>query len=323
MKYTVKMANQTYDIVVDKDGSFLIPDELRRMQGKDIALKPAIEDWWLVRKPLSEKNLALNVLKHGTGAINIDGCRVQIGKDDDIFAKNPHTEGGYGHGDAAVFEDQEYAGAPAYDPSKGRWPANLLLSHSDECIPVGTTKVKAISGGGVKRPGDRGKTDDGQDEHGNYGTYQGREYPKVLGFGDEGGTETVERWACVPDCPVRMLDAQSATKANPGGASRFFYVAKPSTRERELGCDHLKGPDGKRGNTHVTVKSVTLMRYLCRLITPPKGLILDPFAGSGTTGMAALREGFHFLGVEQDEQYATIAEARIKAVEDGALDGEK
>src|SRR5262249_46255655 len=156
------------------------------------------------------------------------------------------------------------------------------------------------------------------------------------------------------DCPVAMLDEQSGDRpgmsgggkhkgpggmfgaidgnethirADNGGASRFFYVAKPSTKEREAGCDGLprkaaaeltdreEGSDGLnspragagrtskgRANHHPTVKSIALMRWLVRLITPPGGLVLDPFAGSGTTGCAAVLEGFNFVGIEQGEE---------------------
>jgi site-specific DNA-methyltransferase (adenine-specific) len=97
-----------------------------------------------------------------------------------------------------------------------------------------------------------------------------------------------------------------------GGASRFFYCAKASRKERELG---LVAPDGKRANGHPTVKPLSLMRWLVRLVTPPGGLVIDPFTGSGTTGMACAAEGMRFLGCEQSEEYAAIARQRIAAVE--------
>jgi site-specific DNA-methyltransferase (adenine-specific) len=147
--------------------------------------------------------------------------------------------------------------------------------------------------------------------------------------------ETVAAWECDPDCPVRLLDEQSNTHGagaaraggdderkrgcsassyqidrapsqmhrfgDTGGASRFFYCAKSSSGER-----HYAGK-----NVHSTVKPVDLMRWLCRLVTPPGGLVLDPFAGSGSTGIAALAEGFRFIGIEISPEYATIAKRRI------------
>lgn len=100
-----------------------------------------------------------------------------------------------------------------------------------------------------------------------------------------------------PGCPVALLDAQS------GGASRFYYVAKASRRERSC--------DGIVECSHPTVKPIALMRYLCRLVTPPGGLVLDPFCGSGTTGIACVQEGFNFLGIERDASYCETARQRI------------
>ncbi|WP_313237837.1 DNA methyltransferase [Delftia acidovorans] len=198
--------------------------------GWGTALKPAWESIVLARKPLTS-TVAENVLAHGTGALNIDGCRVPVDASDDIHAKNPHTKGGFGHGNAAVYGDS--AGAPAYNPSSGRWPANL------------------IHGGGE---------------------------------------------------PAALL----------GEAARYFYCAKANKRDRGA------------GNNHPTVKPTDLMAYLCRLVTPPGGLVLDPFMGSGSTGKACMREGFRFLGIEREAEYLAIARARIEheARRHGALAAE-
>lgn len=126
-----------------------------------------------------------------------------------------------------------------------------------------------------------------------------------------------------PDCPAAIMDAQSGEVS---GASRFFYVAKASRQEREYGLDDLPsdtfqraGPQNEERfaptqvkNSHPTVKPVSIMQYLCRLVTPPDGLILDPFLGSGTTGVAAVLEGFRFVGCEREEKYIPIAEGRIR-----------
>lgn len=124
--------------------------------------------------------------------------------------------------------------------------------------------------------------------------------------------------------------SDTTTGALPGDSQKFFYCAKPSRKEREEGLDSFtpaKTNDGRavdadnpyqrgateRKNTHPTVKPVKLMRYLCRLITPPGGVVLDPFMGSGTTGIAAVQEGFQFIGIEREQEYAAIAEARIRS----------
>lgn len=129
---------------------------------------------------------------------------------------------------------------------------------------------------------------------------------------------------CVPGCPVAELDEQSGSQP---GASTFFYVAKPSPRERNLGLPNAPDTARRRrherllfwsvplpgANNHPTVKSVTLMRYLCRLVTPPGGLVVDPFMGSGSTGVAAIREEFSFLGIERDAGYVLdIAVHRLR-----------
>lgn len=236
------------------------PKSLNVGEGRGTALKPAHEPIILARKPLIG-TVAANVLEYGTGAINIDACRI----------------GGV----------------------KRRWPANTILSHSDECVLVGERKVKANGA-----------------------------------IGADTAPETVEAWECVDGCPVKILDEQSGNLG--GGASRFFYCAKTAASEREAGLEHfskksagemtdrkdgsdgLKSPragagrtSGGRANVHPTVKPISLMRYLCRLIAPPNGLIIDPFAGSGTTGCAAALEGFDFIGFEKEVEYAEIAKARI------------
>lgn len=242
-------------------------DAARQWQGWGTALKPASEHWILVRKPCSEKTVAANVLKHGTGGINVDGCRISTTdnlnggayvKDRAARAMSP---GGLGLRETKV----EYT----YQQPTGRFPANLVLSHSEGC------------------------------------------------------TEE-----CDPGCTVRMLDEQSGispsnvrrskqgtksdgatgwlgTEKNPpndsGGASRFFYCAKASKVDR-----------GEQ-NKHPTVKSTKLMGYLCKLVTPNAGIILDPFMGSGSTGVAAIASGFQFIGFEKDRESFETAEIRMNA----------
>lgn len=296
-------------------------------EGWGTALKPGHETIVVARKPLSERSVEANVQEHGTGAINIDGCRIaHLNADDlaDSEGKNQHTR----YANPASNRDSYSGSMPPrtdYDGSRGRWPANVVLSHSPGCRLLGTRKVRAITG-----------TRSGSWRHGHQysGGWQGArpdELGQRIGLGSDDGTETVEAWECLPGCPVAELDQQSgrsrSRRGEPraagesgtafrlthsgeeyddvGGASRFFYVAKPSTRERNTGL-------AARANDHPTVKPVMLLRHLCRLITPPGGLILDPFAGSGSTGVAAVSEGFRFLGMELDGHYLGLATRRIR-----------
>lgn len=257
-----------------------IGNDVEAMAGWGTALKPAIEPITVARKPLAKGyTVAANVLVHGTGALNIDGCRVSVSEDDDIHAKNPNTKGGFGHAGASVYGDS--AGAPAYDPKAGRWPANLIHDGSDEVVAL----FPANAGGGHWHS-----------KRGNNSVYSG---------GTSGGDSTVR-------------------SDGSGSAARFFYSPKASRKDRNEGLED-PSPQFKRGttlrqventetsgNTHPTVKPTDLMAYLCRLVTPPGGTVLDPFMGSGSTGKAAMREGFHFIGCELSEDYAAIARARIE-----------
>jgi site-specific DNA-methyltransferase (adenine-specific) len=332
--------------------------EAAQWAGFGTALKPASEHWILARKPL-EGTYAENVLRWGVGALNVDGCRI---------GNRERTE--YGLAKSTRSQGVAY-GAPSesadFDASKGRWPANLVLSHDERCVLVGEEEEEVP----VLTP--TGDADS-----------------RTLAFGARTvtGTQRVSRdvYACVPGCPVRMLDEQSTPKmhgagkkkaaseargsanavtykhggggarhGDVGGASRFFatfspdasrfhYCAKPARSEKDAGLEHLptrtggeatgredgsaglnspRAGGGRGGGVkchHPTVKAVALMRWLIRLVTPPGGLVLDPFAGSGTTGVAALAEGMAFLGVERDLDdatggplgYAEVAAGRLR-----------
>lgn len=221
-------------------------------QGYGTALKPAWEPVIVARKPL-EGTVANNVLKWGTGALNIDGCRVPLNGDKPY--SYPNGSGG-SHGPVPI---RIHYDNPVYGNPQGRFPANLIHDGSDAV---------------------------------------------VSGF--------------------------------PNDTSRFFYCAKASKSERNMGCEGLEerkrdasrhvgqpsmnGGDGNpynRGakplaNNHPTVKPLALMRYLCRLVTPPDGVVLDPFCGSGSTLVGALQEGFRYIGIEKDPDYVNIAYARTK-----------
>jgi site-specific DNA-methyltransferase (adenine-specific) len=284
------------------------PGEAIRWRGWGTALKPASEHWILARKPLEKgATVASNVAKWGVGGINIDGCRVATtdSLNGGAYAKGgERTRDNYSStdtkADAALTRLRK--GIGEYQQPTGRFPANLVLS----CTPYCTDDTHDIEcaiaeldrqSGGLRARGNK----TAKDHHADYNatSYQ------------FGGRES--GWA-----------------GDSGGASRFFYVAKPSKRERNAGLEGLpKKPGGSnakgytrdvaRGldrnaptaNFHPTVKPIKLMRYLIRMITPPGGMVLDPFTGSGTTGVAAVEEGVRFLGIEREPEYVQIAEKRI------------
>lgn len=240
-------------------------------------------------KPL-EGTFAANLAAHGTGALNIDACRIAT---DDVIAPfgSPKASSG------GIMNGTETARAAFAQNTQGRWPANVILDEDAA-----------------------GELDEQS------GTLKSGANPTRRGPGGGGGVAF--NHSAGHDCAAPRGEEQ-------GGASRFFYVAKPGRKERDLGCDALPAKtggeatdreDGSAGtenpragagrtggakNYHPTVKPITLMRYLCRLITPPGGVILDPFTGSGTTGMAALLEGFNFVGIEREAEYLPITLARL------------
>ena len=236
--------------------------------GWGTALKPAHEPMVLARKPLSEKSVADNVMQHGTGAINIDACRVG-GQSEDMERKKvvrkARTADGVWTDDNSGMksEGSEFADA---DP-RGRWPSNVMHDGSEQVQEIfpETTSTE------VSRE---------------------RTHKGIWTAGELADTE-------------QFMPAYG----DQGNASRYFYCAKTSKEERKFG---LGGEVA--ANTHPTVKPVELMRYLVRLITPKEGVVLDPFMGSGSTGMAAREEDYSFIGIEKESEYYEIAKARIKNV---------
>jgi site-specific DNA-methyltransferase (adenine-specific) len=277
----------------------------KQWEGWGTALKPALEPITVARKPLIG-TVVDNVLEHGTGGLNIDGCRV---------ATEDKLSGGHASGgqqmtggwerpwmkdpDAVAANAERSRQSVAKAEELGRWPANLIHDGSDEVVglfPVTT------SGSGVKKKAS--------------GTA-----PGIFN--------------------INKVDGDYLT-GDTGSAARFFYCAKASKRDRDEGLEgfeakatafgnqaqaelkrgNLDHDDGKSGmnkvkmrqNNHPTVKPTDLMRYLCRLVTTPSGVVLDPFMGSGSTGKAAMLEGFQFIGCEMSPEYFEIAKARIEAV---------
>lgn len=238
------------------------------------ALKPAIEPIYMGQKPFSEKNGATNILKHGTGALNIDGCRVGLSDSDD-----PRL-GGNGDWSSAkmaknVYEGG-YAGNRVGSSPLGRWPANIVHDGSDEVLAAFPQSNSSGKGGLVEysQPNIRKN---------NFNRATDRQQRMSMSFGDS------------------------------GSAARFFYCAKASQADRNEGL--------ATRNNHPTVKPTTLMRYLCRLVTPPGGTILDPFCGSGSTGKGAVLEGFGFIGIDSEADYVDLARARINACSTAPLAG--
>jgi len=249
-------------------------------EGYGSALKPAREDWILLRKPLSEKTIAENCLKWGTGGIRIDDCRVGT---EEIVNKPACSAG------EVMKTGLKQNSNPTV--SQGRFPSHITHDGSEEVL-----EVFPESGKGNGEPYN----------------YSGKEYnnKKTSMFnGDK------------PQAPSNYNEN--------GSASRFFYCSKPSKAERNMGCDNLEEKESKKmdggtfesastiatertaKNNHPTVKPLKLMQYYTRLITPKRGICLDPFMGSGTTGMACVKEDFNFIGIEMDKEYCKIAEARI------------
>ena len=213
------------------DGNTPATDAARQWSGWGTALKPALEPITMARKPLIG-TVAENVLTHGTGAINVDGCRIAASTEDIIRASVPRPDTKLCRPAVSASLQalpKSYRGEGYHDMSTGRWPANLIHDGSNE--------------------------------------------------------------ACL------------ALKSG----ARFFYSAKTGKDDRET------------DNNHPTVKPTTLMAYLCRLVTPPGGTVLDPFMGSGSTGKAATVNGFRFIGIERDPAYHKIAEARISNQHQGRL----
>jgi hypothetical protein len=269
--------------------------EAQKWQGWGTGLKPTVEPIVMARKPLIG-TVAANVLEHGTGALNIDGSRIGTSKDGDpnrfLNTKGFSSENVYAQDNWT----QNNSKGVTVDLNQGRWPANVILdeySAGELDEQSGTLK----SGAHIK--------------------------DSVI---SDASTKTPSSFISGMSGKTRSY----RSPANTGGASRFFYCAKASKRDRNEGLEGLEAKDtsgieavvrgdGTRGtarqNFHPTVKPTNLMRYLVKLVTPPGGTVLDPFTGSGSTGKAAILEGFEFIGIEMTEEYLPIIDARLKHAE--------
>lgn len=288
-------------------------------------LKPSSEHWYLARTGPSTP-------------LNVDACRVTAGGPSPSIARRAAAErtgntpaGKTTSGGWEMRNSAEHYTSARPGEALGRWPPNTVFSHSPGCERVGERKVVSASTNTGRGVGGFTRT---------LGAQAGN-----CGYADPDGTELVEAWRCVEGCPVAVLDAQSGDSVSnerprfngsrpvtasknadathvtggfddSGTASRFFpcfpaddfaYIAKPSKAEKRAGLTDAHG-------SHCTVKPVALMTWLVRLITEPGDLVLDPFGGSGTTGVAALREGRRVILVERDPAFAEIARARLEHV---------
>lgn len=264
------------------------PKSLNFPDGWGTALKPAHEPIVLARKPF-KGSVAANREAHGTGAINVEACRIE-----GIPPSVPQPAFNSPTGQIYGMKTGKGRNGEMSQSRLGRWPANVAFDESAAAM---------------------------LDE-------QSGELTSCPATGYD--------WTpSVADNPVNvMTNIKSGVHfGDSGGASRFFYVAKPSRAERDQGCEFLpvkspteltgrkegsaglkhgrSGTDRAAHNYHPTVKPVELMRYLVRLVTPNGGTVLDPFTGSGTTGMACAFEGFEFIGIEREAEYVAISERRI------------
>ena len=264
--------------------------EAEQWGGWGTALKPAHEPIVLARKPLVG-TVANNVLVHGVGGINIDVCRVAHASEADRASATP--QGRVTVNNVGNMPDVENGGRKELarpDTSLGRFPANFIHDGSDEVLQLFPDKAGAMA---PVKAGQKG--------------FGGDIYGKYAQAGDDGATFYNDGL---------------------GSAARFFYCAKASKKERNAGLDGFddkprptmgNGIGGQPNqqiannkNHHPTVKPLDLMRYLCKLVTPPSGIVLDPFTGSGSTLVAAKQCGYKYIGCELDKNYIKIARARLK-----------
>ena len=279
-------------------------DEAKQWDGWGTALKPALEPITVARKPLEEKTVAKNVLKYGTGGINIDASRVGTNQEITNHSRGKESAISKGkYGDSKVQETHQTEGQKL-----GRFPANLIHDGSEEVTSA--------------FPHTKGRSNQGSSSS-----------TKVDGEGVVYGKYTGEL-ECGTSANRDPIGFQE------GSAARFFYVPKTSKKDRNDGLENFtpkatassefrpnhaeKADNGEDGNpygrwtptqnNHPTVKPTDLMRYLVTMVTPKGGTTLDPFMGSGSTGRGAKLGGFNFIGIELDENYLEIAKARIDAI---------
>lgn len=241
--------------------------DAEKWSGWGTALKPAFEPVVVARKPLIG-TVAQNVLEHGTGAINVDGCRIGWAYDGEAAEVDqrsaPNTRGSYRQGNVMNRPPNPTVNVHA----AGRWPANVTLNEDAAAM------LDEQSGNASYNP------------DGVFGQCKKNDGSTIYGGGSG-----------IPPSPNGVFGY-----GDRGGPSRFFYTAKASKKDRNT---------NGANNTHPTVKPTTLMRWLIRLVTPPGGIILDPFGGSGSTGVAARAEGVRCILIEREAEYLDIIRQRL------------
>jgi hypothetical protein len=304
-------------------------EEAKAFHGYKSAIKPAYEPIIMAMKP-TDGTFADNALKYGKAGLNIDGCRISYQDNKDKgYPKVQRNLRGSPTGHIYRYDEGEGRNGEIFDPSSGRYPSNLLLSHSPRC------KLK-----GSKSAGNGRKRDEMSET-----THKCAAKRHQFNY----GTEEIPKYECTEDCPVKALDEQSgeiksggrkadqkrniprlsqtgiygkgigcselnvngkAFKSDSGGASRFFKTF-PHDAEFYY-CPKASRKERGESNNHVSVKPLKLMEYLITLVSAPiPGLVLDPFAGSGSTLVACQKLGIAFLGIEQNEEYVKIARKRL------------
>jgi DNA modification methylase len=279
-------------------------ESARQWQGWGTALKPALEPITMARKPLTG-TVAANVLAHGTGALNIDGCRVAADGEQNPSIERRAAAAVSGKAGSCMHSSiRAREGLPSFNKdielylavrpgeALGRWPANLIHDGSAEVVGLFPAESRSSCGGGKAANAKSGYSGGFKPDH----------------------------------------DSSDSQYFDTGSAARFFYTAKASAEDRDAGLHgfdvcapihgraentgnskslHVSNSKNPRSNTHPTVKPTDLMRYLVRLVTPPGGVLLDPFNGSGSTGKACMLEGFRYIGIEREADYIAISRARI------------
>jgi site-specific DNA-methyltransferase (adenine-specific) len=254
-------------------------EDAQTWKGWGTALKPAHEPICMARKPLSEKTVADNCLKHGTGAININDSRILYDENNQPIPQIAQNKRNV-NSKKSMFDGQSFnkskTNAVIGGSTVGRFPANLIHDGSDVVTDMFPNTGK--------------KNKDGE-PYSYIDTEYNNEKNSLFNMGDK---------------------PQSPSNYNDGGSSaRFFYCAKSTTKERTC--------NGLVDNKHPTIKPIKLMKYLIKLVTQPGGIVLDPFMGSGTTGMASMKMGYDFIGIELDEEYFDVAKMRIATIESGVI----
>lgn len=306
----------------------------KQWDGWGTALKPACEFFTLCRKPLSEKTIAANVLKWGTGGINIDGCRVETsdnlnggtysgekrGQDESSQWQNDDRRDGKGSGFTR--------GCGEFKQPQGRFPANLIHDGSQEVLDLFPETKPSKANPRNNKPSENVAMSGANLGHVSYGhTDKGSaaRFFKSIEADSELKQQIEQHDKFIADNPnVKVFMDNHQPRA--------FYCPKASKKDRNEGCEGLEEKESKtlneyknpsegrtasksgspKKNNHPTVKPTALMAYLCRLITPIGGVVLDPYMGSGSTGKAAVQEGFSFVGIELDSDYYEICKARVQ-----------